>query len=227
MHITNQTQAPNAHSSRHLFLLSGLIGLLLLSGCSRLFPREPGPHLTHFEHEAPALGTAAPDITLSDLNGNLLELHSLLGEKPVVVQLGSYTCPVFRYRRFDMQPLRARYQEQVEFVVLYTTEAHPVGSSSPYVDREWVPWHNRLARVKTKESTSLDGRRTQAEFARNQLHSNARILVDQMDNSGWQAFGRAPSAAFLIDKEGIIRFRQVWIEPDRLEKEIKVLLESS
>ena len=226
MHIPTLTSSRTVTRQRQILLLGGIIGLLLLSGCSRLFPREPGPHLTHFEQEAPAVGSAAPNVTLSDLDGNLVELNSLLGDKPVVVQLGSYTCPVFRYRRFDMQPLRRRYQDRVEFVVLYTTEAHPVGSASPYVDREWVPWHNRLARVKTKESTSLDKRRAQAAFASKQLHSNARFMVDEMDNSGWQAFGRAPSAAFLIDKEGIVRFRQVWIEPDRLEKEIKQLIES-
>jgi hypothetical protein len=149
MQIKTRTPPPQAGKKRRAFLLGGIVSLaslLLLSGCSRLFPREAGPNLTHFEHEAPALGSAAPAITLSDLDGNLVELNSLLGEKPVVVQLGSYTCPVFRYRRFDMQPLRSRFQDQVDFLVLYTTEAHPVGSFSPYVDREWVPWHNRISK---------------------------------------------------------------------------------
>ena len=201
-----------------------ILASLLLTGCSRLFPKEAGPHLGHFKQEAPAVGTPAPNVVLSDIDGNPVELSSLLGDKPVVVQLGSYTCPVFRYRRFDMQPLRARYKDQVEFVVLYTTEAHPVGSNSPYVDREWVPWHNRLTRVKTRESLSLDERREQAQFSIKQMHSNARFLIDSMNNTGWQAYGRAPSAAFLINTEGNVRFRQVWIEPKRLEEEIKLLL---
>jgi len=227
MKIKFLTCASNLSLQNRLGFLSLIVAILLLSGCSRLFPREAGPHLGHFEDEAPALGTPAPKVTLTDLEGNLVELQSLLGDRPVVVQLGSYTCPVFRYRRFDMQPLRARYSGQVDFVVLYTTEAHPVGSKSPYVDREWVPWHNRLTRVKTRESVSLDERRAQAEFSLKQLHSNARFLVDSMGNSGWQAFGRAPSAAFLIDKEGIVQFRQVWIEPTRLEAEIKRLLDTN
>ena len=215
---------PKAPLQRRTLCVVLIIGTILLTGCSRLFPREAGPHLGHFEQEAPAIGTLAPNVMLSDIDGNPVALDTLLGNKPVVVQLGSYTCPVFRYRRFDMQPLRTRYQDDVEFVVLYTTEAHPVGSDSPYVDREWVPWHNRLTRVRTRESVSLDERRSQAQFALKQMHSNARFLVDSMNNSGWQAYGRAPSAAFLIDKQGIVRFRQVWVEPKRLEEEIINLL---
>lgn len=201
-----------------------LLGVLLLCGCSSLFPTEPGPTLRHFETEAPAIGQPAPDIRVSTPDGQPVALSSLFGERPVVLQLGSYSCPVFRYRRFDMQPLRERYQDQVTFAVLYTTEAHPVGSVSPYADREWVPWHNRLARVRTREAASLEGRIEQARFAKAQMHSNAQFLVDPLNNAGWQAYGRAPSAAFLIDSEGIVRLRQVWIEPKALRRAIDVLL---
>lgn len=197
---------------------------IALSGCSHLFPQKAGPTLQHFAYEAPAIGTEAPNISVTTLDGSSIELHSLFGTRPVVLQLGSYTCPVFRYRRFDMQPLRQRYQDQIEFVVLYTVEAHPVGSNSPYVDREWDPWHNRLTRVRIKQADSLLQRQSQASFARQQMHSNARFLVDAMNDSGWQAYGRAPSAVFVIDSEGIIQFRQVWVEPRALEEQIKATL---
>ncbi|MEM1231216.1 MAG: deiodinase-like protein [Pseudomonadota bacterium] len=209
------------------FALLPLVLCLLTTGCSALFPTEPGPTLAHFAQEAPDVGDVAPSVTVTDLEGNPVALHSLFGARPVVIQLGSYTCPVFRYRRFDMQPMRERYKGDVDFVVLYTTEAHPVGSISPYADREWVPWHNRLTRVRNRQPESLPARVEQATIARTQMHSNARFLVDDMGNDAWRAYGRAPSAAFLVDRAGVIRLRQVWVEPKALTRAIDALLAES
>ena len=121
----------------------GFVGLMLvaltliaLSGCNSLFPTQATGDLAHFAAEAPAPGTPAPDFMLLDTEGKPVKLSALVGTQPIVVQLGSYTCPVFRYRRFTMRSLREKYAGRVIFLVVYTVEAHPTGAVSPYRDKQ-------------------------------------------------------------------------------------------
>lgn len=65
-----------------------------------------------------------------------MDLSAIIGEQPVVLQLGSHSCPVYRYRRFDIFALQREYADRADFVVVYTQEAHPVRSDSPYRDEE-------------------------------------------------------------------------------------------
>ncbi|MEM6605364.1 MAG: deiodinase-like protein [Pseudomonadota bacterium] len=201
--------------------------LTLMTGCESLFPREAGSELPQFHAKAPRQGDVAPDVTLYTLEGDPITLHAVTGEMPVVVQLGSVTCPVFRYRRFDMRPLRERYAGRVRFLLLYTTEAHPVGSASPYRDDEWIPWINKLARVADRQPETLDERLARASDVRRRLRSNAEFLVDDMQNRGWEAYGAAPSAAFVIDTQRRVALRQAWIEPKELTRTLDTLLSES
>ena len=113
----------------------------LLSAC---FPHKAGSHLGHFHEEAPAEGEAAPDFKLTTIEGKTIQLSELIGSKPIVLQLGSHSCPVYRYRRFGMGKLYHQYKDKAHFLVVYTLEAHPKGAINPYVDREWVSSFNYL-----------------------------------------------------------------------------------
>ncbi len=46
---------------------------------------------------------------------------------------------MFRYRRYGMERLVGELGDRVHFLVLYTREAHPLGSPSPYTAGEWDP----------------------------------------------------------------------------------------
>lgn len=204
--------------------LTLIYALLCTTGCARLFPIEAGESLSDFAAQAPQPGDLAPNFVLTDLNGVEHELAQLALHQPVVVQLGSYTCPVFRYRRFYMHPVREKYQGRVTFLVVYTQEAHPVGARSPYADDEWVPWINRLTGVRNGQAATIEERRTQARAARDAMQSNAVFVVDDLDNRVWEQYGGAPSAAFLIDTDRRVVLRQPWIDPDPLADAIDALL---
>jgi len=177
-------------------------GAALNTACAMLFPTDAGDSLAHFHDLAPRSGDPAPPFTLTDTAGNRVDLEQIVGDEPVVIQLGSYTCPVFRYRHFAMQPLRERFGERVAFLVVYTQEAHPVGAPSPYRDDEWVSWINRLARIDVGQPPDFAARADQARFARQAMDANVRFLVDGDDNAVWQAYGAAPSSAFVLDRSG-------------------------
>ena len=68
----------------------------------------------------------------------------------------------------------------------------------------------------------MEERIAQARRSADELEIASTILVDNMMNETWQAFGSAPSPAFIIDSQGHIVLRQVWVDPD----EIRVLLRS-
>lgn len=196
------------------------LAALLLSGC---FPRAAGPRLHHFHDEAPQAGDPAPRFELRDLNGQRIALDDLLGTRPVVLQLGSHTCPVYRYRRFWMERIYRDFSDQVEFLLIYTTEAHPVGSNSPYVEREWVPTINRES-SRWPQTTSDENRTQHAKKSREQLEIVLPMVVDNLDNQVWQAYGRAPSPAFVLDPQGQVVESMVWIDPKRIRQALTRLL---
>ena len=198
-----------------------ILALLSQSACSLLFPTEAGESLAHYDSAAPQQAQPAPGFELTDLDGNTVRLADLVGDRPLVVQLGSYSCPVFRYRRFDMQALQRDYAARVDFVVVYTQEAHPVDAINPYEDRVWNPLINKVAGVNLAEHQSLEDRRLQASAAYDAMQLNSRFLIDGMDNAVWRQYGAAPSAAYVVDVHGIIRLRQPWVYP----REIRTVLE--
>jgi thiol-disulfide isomerase/thioredoxin len=207
---------------QHSWKVSTLVLLLLMAtGC---FPKGEGPRLDHFSELAPAVGEPAPDFVLRDLEGREVPLASLLGDRPIVLQLGSHSCPVYRYRRHWMDGVVEDFQDRVHFVVVYTTEAHPVGSRSPYVDREWDPMINKITGVRVREPQTQEERDALARFSRDKLELEQLMVVDSMANEVWQSYGAASSPAFVIDQDGIVVLRQVWIHPPSIRAFLQQLL---
>ena len=204
-----------------------LISILvfLSSGCSLLFPTEAGDDLSHFKQEAPKLGSSAPDFELQDVEGNTVSLKDLIGKKPIVLQMGSHSCPVYRYRRFDMNHLHAEFKDEVNFIIVYTIEAHPKGSDSPYADEEWLHFVNEITETYVKQPDSQKERVKLAHDSTKGLEIKyAPVLVDTISNQVWKKYGRAPAAAYVIDQQGKIAVRQAWIDPPALKVALDKLL---
>ncbi len=191
-------------------LIPVLLVACLLSAC---FPKKAGHRLAHFNIEAPRLGEAAPNFTLRTPQGDTVELKSLLGDKPIVLQLGSHTCPVYRYRRFSMSKLYREYADKAHFLLVYTLEAHPKGAINPYVNREWVSSFNYVTNTIVGEHQDIEERESMAEYSTQKLSVAYPVVVDNMNNEIWKAYGRAPSAAFVIDASGKVALRQPWVNP--------------
>lgn len=123
-----------------------------------------------------------------------------------------------------MNELLAEYGDRVTFLLVYTVEAHPVGAPSPYADREWRTWINRVSRVKIPQPSRYEDRRRQAETSKAALGLGQRLLVDSMENAVWNAYGSASSPAFVIDLDGRIASQQVWIDPQEIRQVLDRLL---
>ena len=76
--------------------------------------------------EGPALGDVAPDFELPTADGkSKVKLSGLIGEKPVVLILGNYTCGPFRSLFTQIEDVKKRYGKEAEFLMVYVREAHP------------------------------------------------------------------------------------------------------
>lgn len=199
--------------------------LAVAAGLGGCFPHEAGERLAHFDATAPRPGETAPDFNLTDFDGRHVSLAQLVGDKPIVLQLGSHSCPVYRYRRFSMETLRKKYAGRVHFQMVYTLEAHPVGSKSPYAEGEWLTWWNRLTDVRIPQSRSAQERFAVARMSRDTLALKYPVAVDVMDNRVWRNYGAASSPAFVIDRKGRIALRQVWLDPEGIDAVLERLLD--
>jgi hypothetical protein len=176
----------------------------------------------------PGVGATAIDFVLKDIQGDEQSLSGLLAEKPVLMVLGSYTCPVFRETCAATEALYSRYGDKVNFIVVYTIEAHPVGSASPYSDQESPSTYSvdlqgsPVRQPSTYDERVLLGRKTAAEAG-----ISVPVLIDEMDNPVWCTYGAAPNAAYLIGSDGRVIAEQRWYDPKQIESAILTYLGGS
>ncbi len=208
-------------------LIGGFAVLAIVTFTTGCFPKNAGPKLAHFAAQAPAEGERAPDFVLISLDGEEVRLSEFRGDRPVVLQFGSHSCPVYRYRRHSMRTLVEEYQDRVHFLMVYTVEAHPVGSKSPYSTKQWDPLINRAVRVRVEQPSTLSEREAVAQRSHEKLNLSRQMVVDTMNDSVWSAYGSAASPAFVLDAGGIVVLRQPWVSPKEIRASLDRLLLTS
>lgn len=171
-----------------------------------------GPNAT----AGPKVGDKAPDFELMDLDKKKLSLKSLLG-KPVVVEFGSYTCPVFRRKVEGLAKLRSEYGDAVQWIMIYTLEAHPTDG--------WAISINTQSGIELPQHTSFEKRLECAKLCKEKLDLKLHVLVDGYENKVTDAYGGRPNRGFVIDAEGKVVSKQVWIEVDATRKALDSILQ--
>ncbi len=163
----------------------------------------------------PDVADLALDLTLADLEGKQVRLSDLWGQGALLLVLGSATSPEFRATALSLQHLAERRAADVQVVLVYTLEAQPTDGPSPYPDLPAVS-AGELARP---QAGALTERRAAAKFAMEKLKlaGPLQVLVDNMDNAAWNAYGPAPNNAFAIDRHGSVVGRQTWFEAQAMD----------
>ena len=109
----------------------------------------------------------------------------------------------------------------MHFINIYSIDAHPIGSTSPYSNREWSSLYsndkegNPVGQPLTYEERVELARKTAVEAG-----INVPLLVDEMDNPVWCTYGPAPNIAYLIGTDGKIIAKQGWYDPKLMEQAI-------
>ena len=204
-------------------LTAGLFvaALLLMSAFGSQGLAQPGRAAAEkFENAPPRIGEDAPDFTLKTTAGEEVSLSGLCQDKQVVLEFGSISCPVFRARIPHMERLRQHLGEAAHVIVVYTLEAHPADVNSPYANRVWVHPKNVEERLLVNQPTTYDERVALAQRTADEFGVSLPILVDGMDNAVWEAYGKRPNSAFVIDQQGKISAKQFWCNPRALAQQL-------
>jgi len=119
----------------------------------------------------------------------------------------------------------AKYGDQVHFVIIYTIEAHPVGSPSPDSGKEGTgPASMDKEGCALTQPTTYEERVAQATQMVQELGVTVLVLIDEMDNPVWCTYGPAPNIAYLIGTNGKIVEKESWYQPQEMEAAIETYL---
>jgi len=155
-----------------------------------------------FEQKGPKAGGQAPDFELKTLDGKTVKGSELWNSKPTVLIAGSYTCPVFRRTNDGYAGLSQEFNNKVNFVLLYTIEAHPADEKSPYFGTKKTNQYSQPQPKTAEERFALAKKCVEEEDFK------GLMVIDTMDNTTWKAYGEGPNFAFLIGKGGKILAHQ-------------------
>lgn len=131
-------------------------------------------------------GDEAPDFDLQDTEARSWRLSELRG-RPVVLILGSASCPMTRGAVASLQEVYHDYRDRTEWLMMYVREAHP---------GEGLPPHK-----------TFEQKQRHADFLRRDDQIAWPIVVDDLQGTTHRAYGLLPNPIFLIDADGRIAFR--------------------
>lgn len=129
-----------------------------------------------------------PEFRMHALDGKSVQLADLRdGGRPVVLILGSITCPMTRTGLPILKELYALYGDCVEFLSIYNREAHP---------GEVLP-----------QPLSMEHKVERARLFRAEMGVPWDVGVDDLDGSLDRALGTVPNCVYMITPEGEVCFR--------------------
>ncbi len=156
------------------------------------------------------VGAAAPDFALKDWSTAQAE-HGLSGlkGKVVVLQFGSSTAWEYVKSIEALENLHKKYKGKgVQLFTIYTREAGGQWQAASDFDRS----------ERAKGLRFAYGLQTHKRML-------VPVLIDDVQDSTFKAYGQGPSALFVIDKEGKIAFKSDKPNVAEVEKVLQKLAE--
>jgi len=138
------------------------------------------------------------DLAMRD-GSSRVRLSALRGGRPVVLILGSYTCPPFRREMPEVRKVYADYKERAAFYFVYIEEAHahdvwPLASNA----------RDHVVYATAKDAAERSG---VAQACTTALKIDFPTLVDGMTNGVAQAYTAWPTRMYVVDPAGRIAFK--------------------
>ncbi len=171
-------------------------------------------------------GQQVPDFTLFSEKGKPFNLSSELKKgRPIVLISGSYTCDVSRGNMDAIKKFHEQFGDQAVFFMVYTIDAHPFDTGSPYSPegKVWIAKNNVRDKIKAAQPKTYKQR---VELARKWMTENSitfPVLVDGPDNFYWKKFGQAPNMVYVITPSQEVFYKQAWFNKERLVKQMESL----
>jgi tetratricopeptide (TPR) repeat protein len=147
-----------------------------------------------------AAGAMAPDFTLRQ-RGSSEQIHlaSVVGERPLILIFGSYTCPKFRFEARALNAMYQRYHIQAAFLMIYVQEAH--------TEEGWQSSVNQRENIALPPAKTIEQKEGNAGTCSRKLDLKFPIVIDGLDRKVEMAYAGWPSAVYVVDKNGRIAWR--------------------
>ncbi|MCB0706145.1 MAG: T9SS type A sorting domain-containing protein [Saprospiraceae bacterium] len=169
--------------------------------------------LENFQLSGYYAGELIPDFNLFNLAGEELIMSDLLDEgKPVLLIAGNYTCPVFRGKVPVINQIVQDFSNELQVVIIYGVEAHPIIDISPYYGYINTTTANENMGVLFQQPKTYGERKTMVQTMLTEMNILAPVYIDGPCNNWWSNFGPAPNNAYLIDTDGIILSKHAWFD---------------
>lgn len=149
----------------------------------------------------PEAGEQYIDISVYNLDGSKVQLSSFLN-KPIVLETGSKTCPMYAKCVNPMNEFAEQYTN-LNFLLLYIREAHPGN--------------------KTKGIRSLDEKMSNAKDTCKLYGEKRTIIVDELDGEAHKVYGELPNMVYVIDTDETILFRGDWNNIEKLKEVLQTV----
>lgn len=146
--------------------------------------------------KGPKAGEKYLDFKAINLEGKEVFLSSFL-DKPIVLDTGSITCPMYANSKSPMILLQEKYPD-VHFLLLYVREAHPG--------------------ARTNGITSMKEKMCNAKLMLSLYKEKRTILVDSLEGTAHKLYGAMPNMTYVIGTDGIVKFRANWTNVEALKK---------
>ena len=169
-----------------------------------------------------------PDFTLYSEDGKPFNLaRELKKGKPLVLISGSYTCDVSRGNMTAIKTFQEQFGKKATFFMVYTIDAHPYDTRSPYSveGKVWIAKNNVRDNVKAAQPKIYSQR---VELARRWKKDNSisfPVLIDAPDNFFWKKFGQAPNMVYIISPAQEVFYKQAWFNKEKLVQQLESLHE--
>ena len=147
-----------------------------------------------FGRQAPGPGDKVPAFDLPTLDGGRFRSDDL-GARPVLLVIGSRTCPITESSGPVLRRLHAEFGDRIRFVLVNTREAHPGDVFG--------------------QPQTFEEKRDHATELRRHHDIGFEVAVDDLDGRLHRALTPKPNSAYLLDPQGIIRYRAHWANDER------------
>ncbi|KAJ7325700.1 thyroxine 5'-deiodinase [Desmophyllum pertusum] len=135
----------------------------------------------------------APNPSLVSTDG--LSYRRLLsfcrGNRPLVVNFCSWTCPVFRARVGEFLSVVQEFSDVADFLTIYIEEAHP-SNGWAFENNVVIPTHQ-----------SLEDRCKAARLMLSSTNFNCPVVVDTMENEANRAYAGVPIRLYVIKNQKV------------------------
>ena len=142
-----------------------------------------------FNKGTPVAGDSLPKFDLTSTNGERITWQDF-GGKPVLLTVGSTSCPLTAASIPALQRLRQEFGSEIEFLMVNVREAHPA---------------ENMAQPETFEE-KLEHARTLKE----RFEIPWTVVTDDIDGSFHRALDTKPNSAYIVDRDGVIAFRALF-----------------